>query len=238
MSTEDRKVIGKCEACDNELHGPGKEYWQQADYAEIPVAPGVMALCCAKGLGHHGKPSGSVRGACARRIRQKRGLCPGCGKHGPYTDMTWRGVLCDDCEATLARTRETETKKVEWYRILSAALVPHLSGDLVEQASRALAEAVAGARRWFPIVQETSAYPNHDITPNGSDHRWSHSTFDPIVEMDEAQAIALCRFLGFIYEIAEAQHAQGFEEGDNLLRRLAKGDVKPDEYEQWSAAKK
>lgn len=227
-----RKVVGKCEACGAELHAAGAEYWEGADYCELPLAPGVTALVCAKDLGHHGASSRQPKGPCARRVRQKRALCPGCGKSSA-TDMTYAGVLCDDCEAVIARARDTDGKKVSWHSIVSAGLVPYLGSEQVTEAARALAEAVAGGRRWFPrqrkeiFVHDRVAAEASRVMPSAG------SLSDPIVEMDETQAAALTRFLDLVYEVMQAERERGFEEGDNLLRRLAKGDVRPDEYEQW-----
>lgn len=229
-------VIGKCEACGNELRAAGVESWNGATYCELPLAPGITAKVCAKESGRGGEPSTRPKGSCARLVRQRRALCPGCGesRYGARAvspDMTYAGVLCEGCASSLARQRVAETREVQWYSIAESGLVPYVDDKRLREAALALAEAVAGSRRWAPVYQ--GYVYNYVEAPQA--RGGGRLARDPVVEMHAEQAEALRRFLGIVYEIAAAERKKGFEEGENLLKRLADGDFRPLDHKQWGA---
>jgi DNA-binding MarR family transcriptional regulator len=57
---------------------------------------------------------------------------------------------------------------------------------------------------------------------------------DPVVELTEEQAREVEALASLLAKAFEEQRLRGFREGADLLHRLARGDVKPGDYEQWS----
>lgn len=242
MTRPTRKVVGTCEACKAELHAAGHADWEGADYVELPLAPGVLALVCAKSLGHDREPSRFPKGPCARRVRQRRNLCPGCGtlrQTGAAADTVWSGVLCEGCEATLSRERDAERAPLKLRQIHSSALFPYLRDRLDREAARLLALAAAGrGRRWVDHPGDVDRYGEKPWASESVPLRVASSALaaDPVVEMTDEQAGAIDALAKILVAAFEEQRRRGFAEGDDLLRRLSRGEVRPGDYEQWSAA--
>jgi hypothetical protein len=94
-----------------------------------------------------------------------------------------------------------------------------------------LARVAGQARR-----QSAAAPPSHSLLGLGvAGSRNEPHSGCPVVELDEDQKAALLALGPQLAAVMKAQREEGFREGDSLLRRLALGQVKPGNFEQWSA---
>jgi hypothetical protein len=221
-----------CEACGTPPRGNDL-------LSTIQLAPGFTAKVCAARSGYNDDgPAPSP--PCERKIRALRKLCPGCGKAGITP-----GELCKGCRAALARQKTAGDRAVKWYAIDGGHLFgEYLStaarqdegaaGTLAREIAELLAKACAGSRRWKKGLSDET-WGQAVIPPKGSD---AAHTGMVSVELDEAQAHALYALAERFQEIGKKLIAFGFAEGDSLLHRLARGETKPDDYEQWSSKRK
>lgn len=213
MSDTDKFVV--CAGCGKQI----RDDWMHR--ALIEGYRGHDVPVCARADRTNPTPSA----ACARKARTKQHVCPGCGEPLPF-----RRVICTECSRKLARDEVSAGKSVRWYSISYHIVGPYVGGGSKAQqaATVLLAKIAAGGRRWG---ESASAYDDCSPMCIGDDGH-GHSGM-AVVEMDEEQAAALSQLGTLLAATMKAQHDAGFHEGDNLLRRLSSGDVKPNDYEQW-----
>jgi len=165
--------------------------------------------------------------SCIQKARQKITTCPGCGGTKRLLN-----AICISCSTKLARD---DGKEVHWYYLSEKILGPYIRGDdnVLKQATLLLVQIAAGGRRWGA---RASRYDdcNPMRTIGGSE---GHSGM-PVVELDDEQAVAFKKLGAQLAAVMKAQYEVGRCDGDDLLRRLAKGEVKPTDYEQWSPKRK
>lgn len=205
-----------CEGCGKKLEDSYRER------AIVLFADKEFKICPGRRRDYACEPSA----ACHQKLLRKLSdTCCGCGE----SSVPHAGQVCADCKKAIARSRGVD-KPVQWvgldpYYFFTRNYLSDSEAAL--EAVRLLARAVKGARRLTD---------DHDcdgsVTKLGGDHPKVY------VEADEDQLEALRQLQMTLARVGDDLQRDGVKRGTDLLGRLARGDVKPDDFEQWESKNK
>lgn len=225
MANDEEVERGKCAGCNTRLYA--KSYYYQ-NYVEGEFAPGRVVRVC-RGRGARASFF-DAKMSCLLAARKKLAICAGCGED--VRNFVAR-PLCSDCQAAIERARAMDASaESKAYAIVTSGLLPYLPDgrDVSKEAADLLAQIAAGPRRCS--VNSDFDFGGTFVEQIRNGPYGSHTTSDPIVEMDARQAKAVSELTKLLYELAKAYEKAGFAEGNDLLGRLAKGDTTVKDYDE------
>lgn len=201
---------------------------------DIEVAIGKRVVVCA----------GKAKGASAECVRRAReNVCPGCGEQNGYVQHVTHAAVCEKCRATFAKGAAEESKPPNevrrWALIDASRFLGYLRGndsDSRREIARLLAE-TTGGRTMRAEGEESDA---HGYVPpcdrRSGDFRDPRP--DARCEVTAAQYEALCALATRLGDWIKAARAEGFADGENLLGKLATGEVSIAKYDDEAAKRR
>ncbi len=162
----------------------------------------------------------------------RAGKCPGCGEKPSYQSGVSHPVMCEKCKRARGVGKaylETEEKKwslIDGTDFFGGVWVGHEDRDTVKGAVKALCKAVGG--RTYRDTAE--GYNSRGFVPQPKDDPYKHTHADAMVETTEAQHEGLLELQRLLGEVCQAIRKEAFRQGDNLLGRLARGEMTVDDY--------
>lgn len=209
-----------CAGCKKAFRGPRAHWGARAD-----LYPKVSVYTC-WGRGRYPSPK------CVMLARANLALCPGC--QAPDTTI---GTICDGCQNKLKRGNTLEARKMEWWGIAADALGPYLSEhvggdwkrplyDLAELLCKAVAAGRTVDQRDNTSPGSWGAYQDKIVGLVPSRFKAVDYTRASIlyVELMEGQGQVLEELCLKIRDVMRAEWKKGFDQGSNILRRLASGE--------------
>lgn len=209
----------KCAGCDRER--ADDLYSKELVEVEVASDLGLVKVC-------RGRSASEPSEKCLAAARA--GKCPGCGERLSYQSGVSHPALCMHCKrargigqaALDSEATERKYSLIDGYRFFGA----YAGHDTAKACVKALAKMLGGRTH-----RDTSeGYSSWGFVPKIETRGFDSQHADAYVETTAAQHEALAEFQRLLGEAGAAIRKEAFKQGDDLLGRLARGEVTPDDY--------